>query len=80
MTARIHWARIAWTLAAVGSFGAAEAQVSICPSEDVPVRVVTGSVRSAGVLPGIPEPSVAERPPVVAGGADRQSQQIRNGE
>ena len=29
MTARIHWARIAWTLAAVGSFGAAEAQVSV---------------------------------------------------
>ena len=42
MTARIHWARIAWTVALVSGFGAAEAQVSI-RVKDVPVRVEPGA-------------------------------------
>ena len=50
MTARIHWARIAWTIAAVGSFGTAEAQISVHPQTTPARTVTTVAVPPAGIL------------------------------
>ena len=50
MNAKIHWARIAWTIAAVASFGIAEAQVSTRVKDTPPERLLPALVPQAALV------------------------------